>query len=306
MVEIIYHLIHQHVFSSQSVINVKIPRESVGVVIGRQGSNIREIQAKTETRINFRDELETETHRVATIRGLEADVQMAEILIQQSISQQPRLETLSMTVASGCVGRIIGRQGDNIKNIQRISGARVDVDRDHGSMMERKVVIKGTSKQISVAKEMILEKVREEEEMRSVYKDRQPRTGVKSTGPLFLSYQETDPDQSVVTGQCRAEVLEAVGGDQCVEVLVSGVETPGLFYVQKIGPRSVELDKLTQQMTDFYSQPSSQELLAVDTVKTDDVVAAVFGEEENFYRARVVTINVSFNHHLNLQSLISN
>merc|ERR1719391_502870 len=51
--------------SKQVVIDVKIPKESVGVVIGREGSNIKEIQAKTDTRINFKDELETETHRVA-------------------------------------------------------------------------------------------------------------------------------------------------------------------------------------------------------------------------------------------------
>ena len=63
---------------------VKIPKDSVGIVIGRQGANIREIQvdaqdskqlltpnlwqAKTETKINFRDELETEEYRVAAIR----------------------------------------------------------------------------------------------------------------------------------------------------------------------------------------------------------------------------------------------
>ena len=110
--------------------------------------NFREIQAKTETRINFRDELETETHRVCCIRGLAEDVQLAEILIQQTIAQQPRLESLTMSVPSGCVGRIIGRQGDNIRDIQRISEARVDVDRQSDNAMERKVVIKGTSKQV--------------------------------------------------------------------------------------------------------------------------------------------------------------
>ena len=73
---------------------------------------------------------------------------MAEILIQQTIAQQPRLESLTMSVPSGCVGRIIGRQGDNIRDIQRISGARVDVDRQSDNAMERKVVIKGTSKQV--------------------------------------------------------------------------------------------------------------------------------------------------------------
>ena len=76
---------------------VQIPKDSVGIVIGRQGANIKEIQvqsslvlnqefhgpgyldlrpfdpmiclqAKTETRINFKDELETEEYRVAAIR----------------------------------------------------------------------------------------------------------------------------------------------------------------------------------------------------------------------------------------------
>jgi ribosomal protein S3 len=40
----------------------------VAIVIGRQGANIREIQAKTETRIEFKDELETEEFRVAVVR----------------------------------------------------------------------------------------------------------------------------------------------------------------------------------------------------------------------------------------------
>ena len=79
---------------------VQIPKDSVGIVIGRQGANIKEIQvqsslvlnqefhgpgyhdlrprleftmiclqAKTETRINFKDELETEEYRVAAIRS---------------------------------------------------------------------------------------------------------------------------------------------------------------------------------------------------------------------------------------------
>ena len=65
--------------SKQVVLDVKIPKESVGVVIGREGSNIREIQAKTDTRINFKDELETATHRLASIRGLAEDCQMAEV-----------------------------------------------------------------------------------------------------------------------------------------------------------------------------------------------------------------------------------
>ena len=154
---------------------------------------------------------------------------------------------------------------------------------------------RGNSKQINVAKELVLEKVKEEEEMRaSVASSRQPR-GHRYNQPLFLSYQDdASAGQETPAGVQRQEQLELVtAGDNCVEVFVSGVETPGQFWVQKVGPRSVELDKLTQEMTDFYYQPTNQELMAVNAVKQDDIVAATFGDETNFYRARVVTINVS-------------
>ena len=254
--------------SKQVNIDVKIPKEFVGVVIGRQGSNIREIQTRTETKIHFRDELETDSHRVCCVRGLAEDVQMAEILIQQTISQQPRLESLVMTVPSGCCGRIIGRQGDTIRDIQRISGAKVDVERGDSlggvNSMERRITIKGTSKQISGAKEMIEEKVGEEESMRtSLLSSRQPRVK-QSPQPLFLSYSgEEDSEQPLSLVQPQ-EILEVIAGDNAIDVMVSGVETPSEFWVQKVGPKSRDLDKMTQTMTDFYSELPNRKLLALN------------------------------------------
>ena len=253
--------------SKQVTIDVKIPKEFVGVVIGRQGSNIREIQTRTETKIHFRDELETDSHRVCCVRGLAEDVQMAEILIQQTISQQPRLESLVMTVPSGCCGRIIGRQGDTIRDIQRISGAKVDVERGDSlggvNSMERRITIKGTSKQISGAKEMIEEKVGEEESMRtSLLSSRQPRVK-QSPQPLFLSYSGEDSEQPLSLVQPH-EILEVIAGDNAIDVMVSGVETPSEFWVQKVGPKSRDLDKMTQTMTDFYSELPNRKLLALN------------------------------------------
>ena len=250
--------------SKQVTIDVKIPKKFVGVVIGRGGSNIREIQTRTDTEINFRDELETESYRVCCVRGLAEDVQMAEILIQQTISQQPRLESLVMTVPSGCCGRIIGRDGDTIRDIQRISGAKVDVDRDDNHSVERRITIKGTSKQISEAKGMIEEKVREQENMRSsLLSSRQPRVK-QSPQPLFLSYSgEEDSEQPLSLVQPQ-EILEVIAGDNAIDVMVSGVETPSEFWVQKVGPQSRDLDKMTQTMTDFYSELPNRKLLELN------------------------------------------
>ena len=47
-----------HEISRPSCIEVKIPASEAGVVIGRGGENIRDIQRKTNTKIHFKDESE--------------------------------------------------------------------------------------------------------------------------------------------------------------------------------------------------------------------------------------------------------
>jgi polyribonucleotide nucleotidyltransferase len=42
--------------SRPTVIEVKIPKGCVGVIIGRGGSCVKDIQEKTDTRIMFKDE----------------------------------------------------------------------------------------------------------------------------------------------------------------------------------------------------------------------------------------------------------
>ena len=81
--------------------------------------------------------------------------------------------------------------------IQTVSGCKVDVERAEvgSTALERKVMLKGTSQQISQAKKMIEEKVSDGEWMRnSVTNSRQPR--VKTTQPLFLNYQDDSNEEA--------------------------------------------------------------------------------------------------------------
>ena len=55
------------VTSRQVELLIEIPRDRVKEVLGRGGSNIREIQVKTDTDIKVRDKLETEEHRIVSI-----------------------------------------------------------------------------------------------------------------------------------------------------------------------------------------------------------------------------------------------
>lgn len=278
--------------SRQVALDVRIPKESVGIVIGLGGSNIREIQAKTDTRINFKDELETDTHRVACIRGQPDDAQMAEIKIYETIRSQPRQETLEMLVPQRAVGRIIGRNGDSIRAMQRNARCKIEVERggderDHNA--KKKIVIKGTSHQIELAKSMIVEKVGEEEEMQNKLLHTQANrpARIKYKEPLFLK-SEDDNLESVPSLTGEQEELQPTSTDRCMEVFVSAICTPGSFWVQKIGPRSVDLDKLTQDMTNYYDNPDNQSFHSLKTVSPGEIVVAKFSGDTSYYRARVV------------------
>lgn len=274
----------QGVTARQVVLQVQIPRDSVGIVIGRQGCNIREIQAKTDTRINFLDELETEDYRVAAIRGVPDSAQLAEVLIHQTIAQQPRVHQVELTVPSRAVGSIIGRGGDTIRSISRASRCKIDVERQ-SKAYNTKIELRGSSDSIEAAKRMIEEKVAEDLAVRESRVERQPRLKYKQ--PLFLSYeQEEEQQEPSLLGE--QEELQPTGMDDCIEVFVSAISTPGCFWVQKIGPHSVELDRLAQEMTGYYGQDINKSTHEISTVSVGDIVATRFSDDPSFYRARVV------------------
>ncbi|KAK8742118.1 hypothetical protein OTU49_002125, partial [Cherax quadricarinatus] len=112
-----------------STVKVQVPLSSVGLVIGRHGSNIKLIQERTNTKINFSDE-EVDGHRTCIIRGSEENITVAQKLVIKAINDQPVIETTEMLVPIIAVGRIIGRNGDVVRNISHSSGAKVIVERE--------------------------------------------------------------------------------------------------------------------------------------------------------------------------------
>ena len=138
---------------------------------------------------------------------------MAEILIHQTISQQPRVETLTMYVPGRAVGRIIGKGGENVIEIQRVSKCKVDIDRGAlGEGMEKKIVLKGASEHISMAKQLIEDKVKEEDIMRSNVGVRQPRVNHN---------REKYKIEETIFDDGEQEKLQPIGSENCIEEIVS-------------------------------------------------------------------------------------
>ncbi|XP_042893332.1 tudor and KH domain-containing protein homolog isoform X2 [Penaeus japonicus] len=269
---------------------VHVPTECVGLVIGRQGANIKLIQERTSTKINFADE-EVNGHRICLIRGLEENVTIAQKLVIKAVSDQPVIESSEMFVPQYAVGRIIGRNGENIRSVSRITGAKVDVEReDEQAQLTRnqdlrRIVLKGSKEQIDAAKSLLLEKVAEEEEMRQQIQASAVNMSMRARGrqaPL-----ENGGSEASMNGSMHQESLSMPGSDRFIEAYVSAVDSAAHFWLQVVGPRSIQLDKLVTQMTEYYEDEDNRELHELEKVKTGDIVAAKFPHDDSWYRGQV-------------------
>lgn len=252
--------------SRSTVIEVKIPKESIGIVIGRGGNNIKEIQAISDTKINFKDEKVTDEYKICVIRGTAEAAQYAESLIHEVIVSQPLIETHEMFVPIQACGRIIGKNGENIRAISRNSNAKIIIENNVTSPNsdERKIILKGTAEQIALARVLVEQKVEEDTEFRnrieSKVANRSPRHKAK-----YLMAGPGEPEQT--DANKHKEKLIATGSDGLLEVYVSAVESPDRLWVQMKGPCTVELDRLQEQMTDYYAKDENRELHVLKEVK---------------------------------------
>ncbi|RWS06898.1 Tudor and KH domain-containing protein-like protein [Dinothrombium tinctorium] len=140
----------------QTFVKVKVPKDSIGAVIGRGGEMIKDIQEKTNTKVKFEDLCDSEMARNAVIRGTPEDVIEAEALIRKIILNQASVDQIFIPFEA--IGFVIGKNGESIRNITEGSGAKVTIGRNTGKG-PRAVTIKGSSQQIAIAKSLIDERL---------------------------------------------------------------------------------------------------------------------------------------------------
>ncbi|XP_055731610.1 tudor and KH domain-containing protein isoform X2 [Salvelinus fontinalis] len=245
-----------------------------------------------------------------------------------------------MEVPQTAFGRIIGRGGESLKLITRTTGARVLCPRERGRGLEKgKVSVTGTRLEVRQAKELILEKVFEDEAVRrritQSSAQRQKRRPFEPQGqrseelkleeaPRSLWMEEgglvqANGVQTAVgaISQARGEAVQlateareeddllspdslsdvskfeisspdlSFQPDEHLEVYVSASENPHHFWIQILGVRSLQLDKLTAEMSRFYSNGTLQEQ-RVETIVVGDIVAAPYRDYGTWNRARVL------------------
>ncbi|XP_032417996.1 far upstream element-binding protein 2 [Xiphophorus hellerii] len=174
-------------------IDIAVPRQSVGVVIGRSGEMIKKIQSDAGVKIQFKPDDGTGPDKIAHIMGPPDQCQHAASIITellQSIRARdeggqggppgpgmssggrsrgggqgnwgPSGGEVTFSIPAHKCGLVIGRGGENIKSINQQTGAFVEISRQmppNGDPNYKLFIIRGSPQEIDHAKQLIEEKI---------------------------------------------------------------------------------------------------------------------------------------------------
>lgn len=185
-----------------NVESISIESNLVGLIIGRQGENLRRVEAETGCRVQFitgpdesgpyrqckitgpralREEAKAEMNRIIEDSGLAATnrgtVDRAAPPPARASSHQPALrdgeDSMQIMVPDRTVGLIIGRGGETIRDLQERSGCHVNIVGEQKSVNGlRPVNLIGSREAAAHAKDLIMEIV--ESDSKGTPKDRVP------------------------------------------------------------------------------------------------------------------------------------
>ena len=155
--------------SADSSKTVECPQSLVGKIIGRGGETIRALQTASGARISVNQDFPPDVPREVVITGKPESVERAELMVNELIHGEPgSAQTVIQRVCQqygigdrdlvlapkSIIGRIIGRGGETIKNIQKVSNATLQIDQSEDPC---KISISGQQANIDQAKAFITE-----------------------------------------------------------------------------------------------------------------------------------------------------
>jgi len=112
---------------------VPCPQSLVGRLIGKQGETIKDLQRRSGARIQIDQNFPEGHPRLVTIEGDAQSVQSGVELVTALIGNSPAAIGLAGNLATfecpkNLVGRVIGKGGETINELQRRSGARIQIE----------------------------------------------------------------------------------------------------------------------------------------------------------------------------------
>lgn len=161
---------------------IMVPDRTVGLIIGRGGETIRDLQERSGCHVNIVgvDKTVNGLRPVNLIGNPQAAARAKELIMEivdsdtklgegapppgrrdqdQGYGGQPGRVSESIFVPSDAVGMIIGKGGETIKDMQSTTGCKINVSQAQGADVEREIGLVGTPQAIEDAKKAIWDKV---------------------------------------------------------------------------------------------------------------------------------------------------
>jgi far upstream element-binding protein len=113
---------------------VHCPKALVGRLIGKQGDTIKDLQRRSGARIQIDQNFPEGTPRVVTVEGSAQCVALGVQLVRSLIGNSPAVgngnpgKMTTFECPKALVGRVIGKGGETINELQRRSGARIQIE----------------------------------------------------------------------------------------------------------------------------------------------------------------------------------
>ncbi|EPY49345.1 KH domain-containing protein [Schizosaccharomyces cryophilus OY26] len=151
-----------------------IPEHHIGLVIGKGGEKIRDLQEATDTKIIINTDTDLMNPlRPVSFQGSPDGVSRAKSIIQDIIVQEQlkinslsttsnpnKVQTDVMAVPRESVGMIIGRGGETVREIYAKTMCQLKISPDGGpSVPEREITFIGTPSSVELAKWDVLERL---------------------------------------------------------------------------------------------------------------------------------------------------
>ncbi|NXD18544.1 TDRKH protein, partial [Nothocercus nigrocapillus] len=290
----IHHIVAENAPAAEQL---RVPQRAVGRIIGRGGETVRAICRSSGAKVTCEREAGASAAptRLIQLSGTRKEVAAAKKLIVEKLMED---ETFRRELAQSTAMRC--------QRKQPLGTRREAVEPEAAALSDRAPERGAGDGGVCWDGDLFLDGALFEDalELRAERKSpEEPAARPDSATPKFEGRKcwsvdtpyglVSSPQPSLGRSLGQPEVSPVVASpdfsfhaDEQLEVYVSAAENPNHFWIQLVGDRSLQLDKLTSEMSQFYEGSGRAAELA--TVQTGDIVAAPYVDGSAWYRARVL------------------
>ncbi|XP_029980321.1 insulin-like growth factor 2 mRNA-binding protein 2a isoform X2 [Sphaeramia orbicularis] len=152
-------------------LRILVPTQLVGAIIGKQGQTIKNVTKQTQSKVDIhRKENAGAAEKPITIHsspeGCSSACRMILDIMQKEANETNMTEhpALKILAHNSLVGRLIGKEGRNLKKIEEETGTKINISSVHELTfynLERIITVIGTLEECSKAEGEIMKKLRE-------------------------------------------------------------------------------------------------------------------------------------------------